>query len=256
MCCSMETGRAQSEAAWKDDVLQVAEMHVDSQPSICLSAGPSVPLVYSQRLGSDNAESQCCRHPVASLTSKSDPRVCWKFGALAWDLWKTAGWGAARAGQQLCQGEEGMFCILSSSENWRSYSGQQNMPFWNCPAETSLPFSEGADSFMFGFEKIHVALVLGRLLQASAERQLVSIELFSSMTFAEAWISQAADVQWVLPDRLSITVIFLILPSVPDYCVFFNIKIVRAYREGDVILLFVLLFGLRINLALCGPRLG
>lgn len=39
---------------------------------------------------------------------------------------------------------------------------------------------------MFGFEKIHVALVLGRLLQASAERQLVSIELFSSMTFAEA----------------------------------------------------------------------
>lgn len=101
------------------------------------------------------------------------------------------------------------------------------MPFWNCPAETSLPFSEGAESFMFGFQKIHVALVLGCLLQASAECQLVSIKLFSSMTFAQAWISRAADVQCVLPDKLSITTIFLILPSVPAYCVFFNIKIVR-----------------------------
>lgn len=42
----------------------------------------------------------------------------------------------------------------------------------------------------------------------------------------------------------------------PDYCVFFNIKIVRAYREGNVILLFVLLFGLHMNSALCGPRPG
>lgn len=71
------------------------------------------------------------------------------------------------------------------------------MLFWNSSAEMSS-FPKG--QLCVWLWKFLVALVLGTLLDASAECQLVSILLFSSMTLAEAGIHQATDMQYVLPD--------------------------------------------------------
>lgn len=63
--------------------------------------------------------------------------------------------------------------------------------------------------------------------------------------------------QHVLPDKLSVTAIFLVLGSVPDYCIFYiYIYILRLQGIQGRISLFVLPFGLCMTLVRCCSRPG
>lgn len=75
------------------------------------------------------------------------------------------------------------------------------MPFSNHSTEHYL-FCEGVENLMLGLPCCLGSLEPTTSLQVSVECQLVSIKLFSSMMFSEAWISQAAEAQHVLRDNL------------------------------------------------------